>query len=105
MTVSTEQAQQTAQAEPKSLRAQFSALISGMAEIEKIPVFRPDLKAEQAQQLTQDGVNLTGQLIVTVEHQQARIEAIEARLDHIDQVADKLLAWLDGQEGWNHEES
>lgn len=105
MTVQTEQTEKTPQAQPIALSAQYQALMQGMAELENIPGYRPDLKAEEAQKLTQKAIQLSGQLVITVEHQQQRLQEIESRLDHIDKVADKLFAWLEGKEGWEHEES
>lgn len=99
MTESTEQKQQaTEQAPAPSLLEQYRELMIGMSELEKIPAYRPDLKAQEAQTLTQQAINLTGQLVVTVQSQTQDIY-------HLKQMAEKLGAWLDGQEGWNHEES
>ncbi|QBF81258.1 hypothetical protein EXU30_00035 [Shewanella maritima] len=81
-----------------TLMAKYQKLLTGFQKLDEIPTYRPDLKAAEAGKLTQEAITLTGELVKLVDAQ-------EQRLNHIDQVADKLFAWLDGQEGWEHEEA
>ncbi|GGI85877.1 hypothetical protein [Shewanella gelidii] len=90
--------QATAQEQGLSLYEKYQALMQKFADIEQIPNYRPDLKASEGQKLAVESIQLCGELVQTV-------QIMDADINRLFKYAEKMGKWLEGQEGWTHEES
>lgn len=55
------------------LTSSFSKLMSQFDSLNKIPAYRPDLKAAEAQRVAQNSICLTGELIARFEYLEAKV--------------------------------
>lgn len=56
-----------------NLTSSFSKIMSEFDDLNKIPNYRPDLKAAEAQRLAQKSICLTGELFVRFERVEAQV--------------------------------